>query len=69
MKKKLIDFLTRWQAATKVMKSKHYIVIVADDEKYEVAHNEVPLDTIRKAVGYLNIKVQIDYQNQTGNEL
>lgn len=61
MKKKLLDFLTRWQAASKVMKSKEYIVLVSDGDRYEVAHNEVSVNTVRKAVGYLNLKVQIDY--------
>ena len=63
MKKKLMDFLTRWQAASKVMKSKHFIVAVSDGERYEVAHNDVPVETVRKVVGYLTIKVQIDYEN------
>lgn len=70
MKKKLLDFLTRWEAAKKVMQSKHFIVIVDDaSDKYEVAHNEVPVETIRKAVGYLNLKVMIDFQNQSENGL
>ena len=45
------------------MKSKHFIVAVSDGERYEVAHNEVPVETVRKVVGYLSIKVQIDYEN------
>lgn len=61
MKKKLLDFLTRWQAASQVMKAKEFVVLVSDGDKYQVAHNEVSIDTVRKAVGYLNLKVQIDY--------
>jgi hypothetical protein len=65
MKKKLLNFLTRWQAASKIMSGTHYIVCFTDDkgDDLKVAHSDVPVEGVRRMIGYLNIKTMIDYDN------